>query len=187
MIDYRKMLAAAAAIAVVGLVAMEGAPARAEHVTSNGVLSADHGIRLVMPIMNPMRGKKVFVSKGCIACHAINGVGGHDAPAMDAHTRKGLMNPFDFAAKMWNHATGMIAAQEGAFGEQIYFTGEELTDIIAFVHDDAAQHTFSDKDLTAKAHKMMNHEHGGKESPAAHAEEIGHEHQDPPGSRPHKH
>ena len=42
--------------------------------------------------------------------NAINGVGGHDAPAMDAHSLSGLMNPFDFAAKMWNHAPAMIAA-----------------------------------------------------------------------------
>ena len=67
---------------------------------------------------------------GCIACHAVNGVGGHDATNMDAHAMNGLMNPFDFAAKMWNHAPCMIAAQQGAFGEQIYFTGDDLADII---------------------------------------------------------
>jgi CxxC motif-containing protein (DUF1111 family) len=32
-----------------------------------------------MPSMNPTRGRRLFVSKGCVACHAINGVGGHDA------------------------------------------------------------------------------------------------------------
>jgi cytochrome c peroxidase len=60
----------------------------------------EHGPRLVMPIMNAERGKKLFVDKGCVACHAINGVGGHDAPPMDAHEMGGLMSPFDFAAKM---------------------------------------------------------------------------------------
>jgi len=94
------------------------------------------------------------------------------------------MNPFAFAAKMWNHAPGMIAAQEQAFGEQLYFTGEELADIIAFVHDDDAQHGFSEKDITAKARKMMAHEHGGMMAPKAHAEEIGHGHG--PDSKPHK-
>jgi cytochrome c len=162
------------------------APALAGHVVQDGTKALKHGPRLVMPIMNPARGKKLFVDKGCVACHAINGVGGHDAPKLDAHERSGLMNPFDFAAKMWNHAAGMIAAQEGALGEQILFTGEELADITAFVHDDQAQHAFAERDLTAKARKMMHHEHGGKPAPKAHAKELGHHH-DAPNAPPHKH
>ena len=48
-----------------------------------------------------------------------------------------MMHPFEFAAKMWRMAPAMIAARDEVFGEQILFTGEELADIIAFVHDDA--------------------------------------------------
>ncbi len=168
------------------------APAFADHVDSSKA-AAGHGMRLVMPLMNPERGRKIFVSKGCVACHAINGVGGHDAPAMDAHQMDKLMNPFDFAAKMWNHAPAMIAAQEDAFGEQVYFTGEELADMIAFIHDDGAQHSFGEKDMTAKARKMMHHEHGGKPATEKHAPEIGHHkkpskpgHSHAPGTKPHK-
>ena len=175
--------------AILGAVTIAGAgyivSALAEHVPGAAPLTAVHGPRLVIPIMNPMRGKKLFVAKGCIACHAVNGVGGHDAPNMDAHTMNGLMNPFDFAAKMWNHAPGMIAAQQGAFGEQIYFTGDELADIIAFVHDDASQHSFTEKDLTAKARKLMKHEHGERTGPGAHAKELGHN-PDAPGAPGHK-
>jgi len=175
------MLASAGALALIG--AALGSPSLAEHVPSSE--SAGGQVpRLVMPIMNPQRGRKLFVTKGCVACHAINGVGGHDAPNMDAHGMTQLMNPFDFAAKMWNHAPAMIAAQEGALGEQIYFTGAELADIIAFIHDDQAQHTFSEGDLTPQALQMMHHEHGGKPAPAAHGEEIGHHHA--PGTPPHK-
>lgn len=173
-----------AAVALAG--GMIASSAQAGHVAGGSVLNNGHGPQLVMPIMNPARGKKLFVDKGCVACHAVNGVGGHDAPAMDAHEKKGLMNPFDFAAKMWNHAPGMIAAQEGAFGEQIYFTGRELADITAFVHDDREQHSFTEKDLTAKARKMMAHGHGGDPAPKAHAKEIGHHH-DAPNAKPHKH
>ncbi len=130
-----------------------------------------------MPRMNPTRGRKLFVSKGCVACHAINGVGGHDATNLDAHTMEAMMNPFEFAAKMWRMAPAMIYAQEEALGEQILFTGDELADIIAFVHNDEAQHGFSGADLTPEARKMMRHEHGapggGRE---AHADELGHMH-----------
>ncbi len=155
-----------------------------EHEEQSGKSTVSKRTRLVIPIMNVERGKKLFVSKGCVACHAVNGVGGHDAPAMDDHTQLGLLSPFDFVAKMWNHAPGMLAAQEAAFGEQITFTGEQIADIIAFVHDDDAQHSFTESDLTPEAKKMMRHEHGGKSAPDAHAEDIGHEHA--PGTAPHK-
>ncbi len=130
-----------------------------------------------MPSMNPTRGRRLFVSKGCVACHAINGIGGHDATNLDAHTMQPMMNPFEFAAKMWAMAPAMIYAQEEALGEQILFTGDELADIIAFVHNDEAQHGFGEADLTAEARKMMHHEHGATGGgPKAHAEELGHTH-----------
>ena len=60
-------------------------PVYADHVKSSVPFAGGHGVRLAMPLMNPARGKALFVAKGCVACHAINGVGGHDAPPMDAH------------------------------------------------------------------------------------------------------
>jgi len=176
----RKRVAAIGAAALgVLTVAAAGSPVSANHVPGS-TKKDDHGAQLVIPMMSPERGKRLFVDKGCVACHAINGVGGHDAPAMDAHRDMGLVNPFDFAAKMWNHAPAMIAAQEEALGEQIYFTGDELADIIAFLHNDEAQHGFSEADLTAEAKKLMHHEHGGAHGGAtatdAHAEEVGHQH-----------
>ena len=61
-------------------------------------------------------------------------------------------------------------------GEQIYFTGDELADIIAFMHNDEVQHRFSEADMTPEARKMMHHDHGEKTAPAAHAEDIWHHH-----------
>ena len=135
-----------------------------------------HMGRLMMPHMDPRRGKELFVTKGCVACHAINGIGGHDAPNLDAHTMAPMMNPFDFAAKMWNHAPAMIAAQEAALGEQIYFTGDELADIIAFIHHDEVQHGFTERDITPDARKMMDHDHGEQPAHMNHSEELGHKH-----------
>jgi hypothetical protein len=128
-----------------------------------------------MPSMDPLRGRELFVSKGCVACHAINGVGGHDATNLDAHTMRPMMNPFEFAAKMWTMAPAMIYAQEEALGGQILFTGDELADIVAFVHNDQAQHDFGEADLTPGARRMMHHEHGAPSGPEAHAEELGHD------------
>ena len=130
---------------------------------------------LMMPRLDSVKGRKLFASKGCVACHSINGVGGHDATALDAHAMPKMMHPFEFAAKMWRMAPAMIAAQEEVFDEQILFTGEELADIISFVHDDAEQHEFSEADIPPEILRLLHHTHseqGG--GGAAHVEELGH-------------
>lgn len=142
--------------------------------------------RLMMPQMDPARGRKLFASKGCVACHAINGVGGHDATPLDAHTMDQVMSPFDFAAKMWRMAPAMIYAQEEALGEQILFTGDEIADIIAFVHHDEEQHKFTEADIPPRIQKWMHHSHGDPGGGAeAHGEELGHRHDE--GEEEHKH
>lgn len=158
----------------------EGAREAGAEAEAEGHEPAD--VRLMMPMMDSERGMRLFVSKGCIACHAVNGVGGHGAVALDAHTMEPVMNPFDLAAKMWRMAPYMIAAQQEALGYQITFTGAELADIVAFLHDDAQQHELSEDLLTAEVREMMDHEHaapGG--GAAAHAEELGHGHMDEGG------
>lgn len=168
----------AVALPAVAVLADEGhshAPATAA--TDPAADHAPMGGMMAMPMMNAARGMVLFAEKGCVACHSINGVGGHDATPLDAHEMEMMMNPFDFSAKMWQMAPAMIAAQEEALGEQILFTGDELADIIAFVHDDAQQHKFTDAMLTPRIMIMMDHKHGGdKTGTDAHATEIGHEH-----------
>ncbi len=129
------------------------------------------GVRLAMPMMNAERGMYLFASKGCVTCHAVNGVGGHDATKLDAHTMDPVMHPFEFVAKMWRMAPAMIAAQEEVLGHQILFSGEEIADIIAFVHDDAQQHKFTEAMIPPDVQKMMHHVHGPK---PGHQKELGH-------------
>lgn len=102
---------------------------------------------LVVPIMNSARGAGVFMEKGCIACHAVNGVGGQIGPSFDAADMPSPMNAFDFSARMWRGAPAMAQMQEDLFGEMITITGQELADIIAFVHDAGAQATVSAADV----------------------------------------
>lgn len=131
-------------------------------------------VRLEMPDMNAEAGRVLFADKGCIACHAVNGVGGEDASPLDAHGMEPVMNPFEFSAKMWAMAPYMIEAQEEALGEQILFTGEELANIIAFLHDDEEQHKLTEASLSPEIIKMMDHGHGEMPGEEAHKEEIGH-------------
>lgn len=110
---------------------------------------------LVVPEMDPVEGRRLFASKGCVVCHSINGVGGTDAPNLDASTMAMPMDPFSFAAKMWQGAPAMIAMQETELGAQIQFTGQELADIIAFVHDPAEQKSFSEADIPENIKEHM--------------------------------
>lgn len=117
---------------------------------------------LALPAMNPEHGKELFVSKGCVVCHSVNGVGGTDAAPLDASTMKPLMSPFDFFAKMWNHSQPMVAMQQNELGRQVTFTGQEIADIVAFVHDADLQRTFTKKDIPADVRKHLDEDDSGR-------------------------
>lgn len=119
--------------------------------------SAMPGMRLMMPEFDPANGRRLFAEKGCVTCHSVNGVGGEDAPALDWDTMDTVMNPFDFAARMWRGAPAMIAAQEDELGAQIEFTGQELADIIAFIHSPEEQARFSEADIPGEIREKMEH------------------------------
>ncbi|MBI1201928.1 MAG: c-type cytochrome [Rhodopseudomonas sp.] len=110
---------------------------------------------LIVPAMDPVRGKQLFASKGCVVCHSINGVGGTDAAKLDASTIAPAMNPFEFFAKMWRGAAPMIAMQQTELGQQIEFNGQDLADIVAFVHNQQVQKTFTEADIPAAIKKHM--------------------------------
>ena len=161
--------------AAIGMLAAPLALADAGH--GDDTAAAEHEtieLQMAMPQMNAERGRILFAEKGCVACHSVNGVGGEDASTLDAHDMEPMMNPFDLAAKMWAMAPYMIEAQEEALGEQILFTGEELADIIAFLHSDEDQHMLTEASLSPEVLKMMDHAHGEMPGEEAHEEELGH-------------
>lgn len=163
-----KILMAALLAGVVGLFGPGGQPA---HASNHGRMDGQGqgmmgqgmmGPGLMMPSMDAARGRQLFASKGCVACHSINGVGGEDAPPLDASTMAMPMNPFEFAAKMWRGAEAMVALQREELGEPIGLTGQELADIIAFVHHPQEQRKFSDADIPPRIRDLMGHVKGEK-------------------------
>ena len=104
------------------------------------------------------RDDSLFAFKGCVVCHSINGVGGEDAPPLDAEYMELPMNPFDFAARMWRGAEAMVELQRDELGEVIELEGEDLASIIAFVHDAEEQKKFSEADIPEEIEEMMHHE-----------------------------
>lgn len=124
---------------------------------ASGTMEHDMSPGLMMPSMDAARGRLLFASKGCVVCHAINKVGGEDAPPFDASTMVLPMNAFEFAARMWDGAEAMVALQREELGEPIQLTGQELADIIGFVHHAEEQKKFSDADIPPGIMKLMEH------------------------------
>ncbi len=96
-------------------------------------------IGLVLPPMDSHRGRALFVDKGCIVCHAVNGVGGEIGPSLNARDMPVPMNAFEFAARMWRGAPTMVAMQEDLLGQVISLSGQDIADLVAFAHDAAEQ------------------------------------------------
>ena len=158
MTNLGKYFASLTAIGGLAFVAALGSASGVQSATGTGPSPQTTQVaqlQLLMPVMNSAAGRKLFASKGCVVCHSINGVGGTDAPQLDASTMPGPMNPFDFVAKMWRGAPAMIEMQKHELGHQIEFTGRELADIVAFAHDPAEQKKFSKADIPEKIQKLM--------------------------------
>jgi len=119
----------------------------------------------LLPYVDPARGRKLFASKGCVVCHSINGIGGEDAPSLVSGEMKPVMNPFEFAARMWRGAATMITMQEDELGEQIEFSGNELADMIAFVHSLEEQKKFTEDDVPDRIKKLIAHQGEEEEDP----------------------
>lgn len=97
------------------------------------------GLKLVLPVVDSERGRQLFVTKGCVYCHAVNGVGGKAAPAFDSDSAAPTIDLAGFIARMWGGAQAMIELQEMDLGYQIQLTGDELAHIAGFAHDPAEQ------------------------------------------------
>lgn len=110
---------------------------------------------LALPQADAKRGRELYVSKACVACHAINGVGGQNAAPLDASTMDPAGNPFEFFARMWLGTKPMIAMQEDRMGRQVELTAAELGDIVAFIHDEAMQKGFSDQEIPDKIEDLI--------------------------------
>jgi cytochrome c len=103
--------------------------------------------QMVLPLPDAGHGRFLFVSKGCVVCHSVNGAGGKAGPALDAPETPQPVAPLEFAARMWRGAVAMAVLQSMEFGYQIELSGDEIADLAAFAADAAAQDGFSDQDI----------------------------------------
>jgi len=81
---------------------------------------------------DPMRGQQLFVSNGCVACHAVRGAGGRIGPDLGRTLAKGSF--FELAAAMWNHSLVMNEKMREFRLMRPQFEGTELADLMAFLY-----------------------------------------------------
>ncbi|MEM7045183.1 MAG: cytochrome c [Pseudomonadota bacterium] len=102
---------------------------------------------VVLPMVDAEEGRRLFVTKGCVLCHAVNGVGGIAAPALEANGGSEQLDLMNFVVRMWNGAQAMIELQAFELGYQIELTGEEIGHLAAFVASPSAQRGFAMQDI----------------------------------------
>jgi len=81
---------------------------------------------------SPVTGGGIFMEKGCIKCHAIQGLGGTAAP--DLGKVRAAWSFLDIAGVMWNHTPRMDAEFERRKITRPTFTSEEVFQLISFVY-----------------------------------------------------
>ena len=89
------------------------------------------GQPVVAPAQDPVAGSRVFGSKGCPKCHAINGIGGKIGPDLGRIPKPRTF--FDLASAMWNHVPEMGAQMRRIGKPPPELTPRETGDLIAFL------------------------------------------------------
>jgi mono/diheme cytochrome c family protein len=83
-------------------------------------------------IGDPARGQLLFVTKGCVECHAVRGAGGRIGPDLGRSSVKGSF--FEIVAAMWNHTQTMDEKMKELRLVRPRFEGTELSDLLAFLY-----------------------------------------------------
>ncbi len=82
----------------------------------------------------PRRGRDLFGSKGCKACHTVAGDGGHGGPDLGARGRAMARSVPEIAGMMWNHTQQMNSEFARREVVRPSFSGQEMADVIAYLY-----------------------------------------------------
>lgn len=115
------------------------------------------------PTQNALTGSLVFGAKGCVRCHAINGLGGTEGPDLARFPRPRTF--YDLATAMWNHRPGMVERMSELGIEQPHLTARQTGDLIGFLYTldyfDPAGDVSRGRQLFAEKDCIACHQAGG--------------------------
>jgi len=91
---------------------------------------------------DPIRGKGIFSSKGCIRCHAVHGEGGKVGP--DLGISEWVKSPVTTVQVMWNHAPIMAGRMKENNLPWPRFEGNEMADLFEYLMVESTKPPVSD-------------------------------------------
>lgn len=117
--------------------------------TSASVAQTSRSPALVaeFPVIDPAIGRELFVDRGCVICHSVNGVGGLAGPPLEADGPSSTVDIAAFAARMWRGAGPMVWLQTLEMGYQVDLTGDDIAHLAGFVQDVGEQALFTEDSL----------------------------------------
>lgn len=86
---------------------------------------------LFSPTQDPLAGSRVFGAKGCVKCHAVNGVGGKVGPDLGRVSKPRTF--YELSAEMWNHLPKMTDRMRQLGIVRPHLLPKETGDLIAFL------------------------------------------------------
>lgn len=100
-------------------------------------------LSVVLPVIDALRGRRLFVTKGCFICHSVKGVGGKAAPPLDATSSNVPIDVLGFVGRMWKGAPLMFELQSMELGYRVELKAGEMADLAGFIGNAKAQEGFS--------------------------------------------
>jgi mono/diheme cytochrome c family protein len=83
---------------------------------------------------NPKEGKQVFISKGCVKCHAVRGEGGKVADDLGKKAKTFYKSLTQIASIMWNKGPTVFAKMAQTETGIPKFTPKEMADLMAYLY-----------------------------------------------------